>query len=163
MTHPSMADGGRAAADALNRGCACHNVDRARLLHALAAEEGVAEAWLAAHPDDPALLVTLGQLCRNEQIWGKAEEYLQRALALGARAEAWEELGHVHAAQHHDAKARDAYARALAMQRDEAVAVLPDRSLRELIAGEAVAETRSSMGVPLLSLDELEPGTPLRD
>lgn len=123
----------------------------------------MAEAWLAAHPDDPALLVTLGQLCRNEQIWGKAEEYLQRALALGARAEAWEELGHVHAAQHHDAKARDAYARALAMQRDETVAVLPDRSLRELIAGEAVAETRSSMGVPLLSLDELEPGTPLRD
>ena len=123
----------------------------------------MAEAWLAEHPNDPALLVTLGHLCRNEQIWGKAEAYLQRALTLGARAEAWEELGHVHAAQHHDAKARDAYARALAMQRDEAVAALPDRSLRELIAGEAVAETRSSMGVPLLSLDELEPGTPLRD
>ena len=51
MTRPSMADGGRAAADALNRGCACHNVDRARLLHALAAEEGVAEAWLAERPN----------------------------------------------------------------------------------------------------------------
>ena len=46
-----QADGGRAAADALNRGCACHNVDRARLLRALTREEGVAESWLAERPN----------------------------------------------------------------------------------------------------------------
>jgi HemY protein len=120
-----------------------------------------AEAWLADHPNDPALLVVLGHLCRNEQIWGKAEDYLHRAIALGADADAWEELGHVHAAQHHDAKAREAYARALAVQRGETVAALPDRSLRELIAHEAAAETRSSMGVPLLPLEDED--APLRD
>ena len=43
-------DGGLAAAEALNRGCACHNVDRPRLLRALAAEEGIAEAWLTERP-----------------------------------------------------------------------------------------------------------------
>ncbi|MCX7562054.1 heme biosynthesis protein HemY [Xanthomonadaceae bacterium XH05] len=123
----------------------------------------MAEAWLAEHPDDPALLVTLGHLCRNEQIWGKAEDYLQRALASGAGADAWEELGHVQAGQHHDAKARDAYAKALAMRRGEAVAALPDRSLRELIAHEAVAETRSSMGVPLLPHAASDADYPLRD
>lgn len=118
----------------------------------------MAEAWLAEHPDDPDLLVTLGHLCRNEQIWGKAEDYLHRALALGAGADAWEELGHVHATQHHDAKAREAYAKALAMLHGDSVAALPDRSLRELIAHEAVAETRSSMGVPLLPHEETDPG-----
>lgn len=123
----------------------------------------MAEAWLVDHPNDPALLVTLGHLCRNEQIWGKAEDYLQRALALGAGAEAWEELGHVHAAQHHDAKARDAYAKALALQRGEHVGALPDRSLRELIAGEAAPETRSSMGVPLLPHEDATTDTFLRN
>ena len=98
----------------------------------------MAEAWPAAHPDDPALLVTLGQLCRNEQIWGKAEEYLQRALALGTRAEAWEELGHVHAAQHHDAKARDAYARALAMQPDIMLFDEPISALDPEMVGEVL-------------------------
>ncbi len=110
----------------------------------------MAEAWLREHPGDPELLITLGRLCRNEQIWGKAVEYLQRALALGAGARAWEELGHVHAAQHDDTAAREAYAKALAALHDEVVAAPAARSLRELIAGKAVAETRSSMGVPLL-------------
>lgn len=123
----------------------------------------MAEAWLAEHPDDPALLVTLGHLCRNEKIWGKAEDYLQRALALGAGADAWEELGHVHAAQHHDARAREAYARALAMHRHEAVTALPDRSLRDVIAGEAVAETRSSMGVPVLPFEDGDVPSAARD
>ena len=45
------AEEARAAADALNRGCACHNVDRPRLLRALAVDEGVAEAWLAERPN----------------------------------------------------------------------------------------------------------------
>lgn len=110
----------------------------------------MAEAWLAKHPEDPVLLVTLGRLCRKEQIWGKAGEYIQQALTQGAGAEAWEELGNIHAAQHHDVAAREAYAKALAMQRKEIATLPANRSLRELIVTEAVAETRSSMGVPLL-------------
>ncbi len=114
----------------------------------------MAETWLADHPNDPDLLIALGRLCRNEQLWGKAEEYLNRAVSLGAKAPAWEELGHVHAAQHQDSRAREAYAQALAALRNERAATPVARSLRERIAGEAVAESRSSMGLPLLSLDD---------
>lgn len=122
------------------------------------------EAWLAEHPDDPELLVTLGRLCRNEQLWGKANEYLQRALALGAGARAWEELGHVHALQHEPGPASVAYARALALQGDEGAqpVVMAGRNLRELIVDQATPETRTSMGVPLLEHDEDQPGFPLR-
>lgn len=116
----------------------------------------MAEAWLADHPDDPELLVTLGRLCRNEQIWGKAEDYLQRALSAGAGAHAWEELGHMHTAQHNDSLARDAYAKALALSHTEIAQTPAARSPRERIAIEATPETRSSMGVPLLEYDDVD-------
>lgn len=116
----------------------------------------MAESWLTAHPDDPGLLVTLAKLCRKEQIWGKAEDYLQRALAHGAGAAAWEELGHVHAAQHRNDAAADAYAKALAVQRGERAQTRSDRPLRDEIAKVAVAEVRSDMGVPRLPYEEAD-------
>lgn len=116
----------------------------------------MAESWLAEHPGDPGLLVTLARLCRKEQIWGKAEDYLQRALARGAGAAAWEELGHVHAAQHRSDAAADAFAKALAVQRGERAHLRSDRPLREEIAEVAVAEVRSEMGVPLLPRGDVD-------
>jgi HemY protein len=41
-----------------------------------------AEAWLRERPRDPALLRCLGLLCQREQLWGKAEIYLQESLRL---------------------------------------------------------------------------------
>ena len=41
-----------------------------------------AERWLAAHPDDARLLYALGRLCERQQLWGKAETYLEASLAL---------------------------------------------------------------------------------
>ncbi len=113
----------------------------------------VAERWLADHPDDAALLTTLGRLCRQEQLWGKAEEYLNRALACGGGVEVWEELGHTFTAQHDDIRARQAYANALGALRGEDPDPLPGRSFRQLMHEPVVAETRSSMGVPVLSQD----------
>lgn len=109
-----------------------------------------AEAWLKPHPNSPALLLTLGRLCRAEALWGKAEDYLHRALAQGAGADAWEELALVYAAQHDDSRARHAYANALRSARGQATEPMPGRGLRELIQDEAVAEERSPMGVPRL-------------
>lgn len=109
-----------------------------------------AEAWLQAQPNSPSLLLALGRLCREEGLWGKAEDYLHRALAQGAGAEAWEELGHAYAAQQDEARARHAYANALRLARGEAALPMPGRGLRELIRDEAVAEERSAMGVPRL-------------
>ena len=41
-----------------------------------------AEQWLERHPQDPALLTTLGTLCIKDQLWGKAQQYLESSLAI---------------------------------------------------------------------------------
>jgi HemY protein len=41
-----------------------------------------AEKWLASHPRDGALLLTLGRLCRQQQLWGKARSFLEASLAI---------------------------------------------------------------------------------
>jgi HemY protein len=43
-----------------------------------------AEHWLHAHPRDAKLLLTLGRLCRRQQLWGKAQSYLEASLAIQA-------------------------------------------------------------------------------
>lgn len=40
-----------------------------------------AEGWLKDRPQDAVLLLALGRLCMNNQLWGKAREYLERSLA----------------------------------------------------------------------------------
>ncbi len=47
-----------------------------------------AERWLAAHADDAALLLTLGRLCTQQALWGKAQSYLEASLAVEPTAEA---------------------------------------------------------------------------
>ncbi|HEY2344743.1 MAG TPA: heme biosynthesis HemY N-terminal domain-containing protein [Xanthomonadaceae bacterium] len=109
-----------------------------------------AEAWLRAHSDSPALAVTLGHLSGELRQWGKAQDYLHRAIAQGAGPEAWEELGHVHAALNDDASAKQCYANALRAGRGEAVVPLSGRGLREQIFDASVIEERSEHGVPRL-------------
>lgn len=41
-----------------------------------------AESWLLQHPRDAALLLVLGHLCREKQLWGKAQSYFDASLAL---------------------------------------------------------------------------------
>lgn len=110
-----------------------------------------AEAWLQAHPDSPALLTTLGRLCRRERLWGKAEDYLQRALAHGAGAVAWEELGLVFGEQHDETRARECLANALRALRGEIPRPLPVRGLVRAGGQREPTEERDSHGVPRLS------------
>lgn len=42
------------------------------------------EKWLHEHPEDAALLLALGRLCARQQLWGKAQSYLEAALAIEA-------------------------------------------------------------------------------
>ena len=116
----------------------------------LEARRGHAERWLQAHPGSPALLLTLARLARAEGQWPQAEDYLHRALAQGAGSEAWEELGHGHAAVGDDARAQLAYANALRSLRGEAPVPLPGRDLRQRIHDEAVVEERDAHGMPHL-------------
>lgn len=41
-----------------------------------------AEKWLPHHNQDPVLLLVLGRLCQRQQLWGKAQTYLEASLAL---------------------------------------------------------------------------------
>ena len=43
-----------------------------------------AEDWLKQHPRDAELLLGLGRLCRQQQLWGKAQSYLEASLPLQA-------------------------------------------------------------------------------
>jgi HemY protein len=40
-----------------------------------------AEQWLKARPRDRALLLTLGRLCLQQELWGKAQSYLEASLS----------------------------------------------------------------------------------
>ncbi len=46
-----------------------------------------AEAWQLEHPDDPDLLFTLGELCQQQKLWGKAQAFLEAALRHASRSE----------------------------------------------------------------------------
>jgi HemY protein len=41
-----------------------------------------AEKWLRDHARDPALLLALGKLCMRQELWGKAQSYIEASLAL---------------------------------------------------------------------------------
>ncbi|MDY7567074.1 heme biosynthesis protein HemY [Pseudomonas sp. RTC3] len=51
-----------------------------------------AEGWLKSHPNDPSLLLTLGRLCLQSSLWGKARDYLESSLGQQRNPEACAEL-----------------------------------------------------------------------
>ncbi|UQS90523.1 heme biosynthesis protein HemY [Pseudomonas chlororaphis subsp. piscium] len=51
-----------------------------------------AEQWLKDHPNDPSLLLTLGRLCLQTSLWGKARDYLESSLRIQRNPEACAEL-----------------------------------------------------------------------
>jgi HemY protein len=52
-----------------------------------------AEGWLREHPNEPLLLLALGQLCVREELWGKARSYLEASLAIEPSHTACVQLG----------------------------------------------------------------------
>lgn len=73
-----------------------------------AARLGRAEGWLKQHPRETTLLVTLGGLCMQQQLWGKAQSYLEASLSIEETREAHlalaalaDELGRTDAANAH--------------------------------------------------------------
>lgn len=51
-----------------------------------------AEKWLEKQPRDVRLLLALGRLCREQQLWGKAQSYFEASLALQPTQDAYAEL-----------------------------------------------------------------------
>jgi HemY protein len=67
-----------------------------------------AESWLRTHADDATLLLTLGRLCMQQELWGKARSYLDASVAIEpthtahlALGRLYERLGEADAAQRH--------------------------------------------------------------
>ncbi|MBI3140484.1 MAG: heme biosynthesis protein HemY [Rhodocyclales bacterium] len=51
-----------------------------------------AEKWLERQPNDARLLLALGRLCREQQLWGKAQSYFEASLAVQPSQDAYAEL-----------------------------------------------------------------------
>lgn len=110
-----------------------------------------AEAWLSQAPNSAPLLTTLGRLYLLDEQPGKAEEALERALALSASASTWEALGDCRTAENDAAGACVAYANALRCVRGEATTALAPRLPRLSLDTRPIAfEERSEHGVPRL-------------
>ena len=54
-----------------------------------AAQQSVAEKWLAQHADDGVLLLTLGKISLRMQLWGKARSYLEASINARPDAESY--------------------------------------------------------------------------
>jgi HemY protein len=65
-----------------------------------------AERWLKVHRTDAALLLALGRLCARQQLWGKAQSYLEASVALEPTYAAHLKLAQLHERLEHTDAAR---------------------------------------------------------
>lgn len=52
-----------------------------------------AESWLKTHPESPGLLLTCGTLAAQNELWGKAQRYLEACISIEPKVEAYAVLG----------------------------------------------------------------------
>ena len=116
----------------------------------LAARTRHAEAWLTIAPNSPALLTTLGRLCRDQKLWGKGIQYLDRAVEIAALATAWEALGDCHAGAGDESRANRCYSNALAILRGKPPLPLAGQVSARVDTRALIVEERDSHGVPRL-------------
>jgi HemY protein len=67
-----------------------------------------AEQWLKSNPGEAALLLTLGRLCARQELWGKAQNYLEASISVEplysahlVLAQLHDRLGNTDAARRH--------------------------------------------------------------
>jgi HemY protein len=111
-----------------------------------------AEGWLSAQPNSAGLLLTLGRLCIQSSLWGKAREYLERGLALAPSAALWEALGDCCTGRGETVDAALCYRNALLSMRGAPTIALDDAMPGPLDTRASVIEERSEHGVPRLRL-----------
>ena len=110
-----------------------------------------AESWLSVAPNSAALATALGRLCAQQSLWGKSEQYLERALAIEPSPLAWETLGDCYVGSNDPATANTCYANALRLARGETTTAVGSRAPRGPVDTRALAfEERSEHGVPRL-------------
>lgn len=75
------------------------------------------EKWLEKHPRDARLLLALGRLCREQQLWGKAQSYFEASLAIQPSQDAHVELATLFAQLGRSEESNQAYRSAAALCR----------------------------------------------
>lgn len=117
----------------------------------LEARKRTAESWLKIAPNSPALLLTLARLHLAAGQRSRARDDLDRALAAGESAAAWELYGDVAGADGDAVSAAIGYANALRVQRGEASQPLPKAGSRSVVDTQAMlVDQRDQHGIPLL-------------
>jgi HemY protein len=110
-----------------------------------------AEGLIPAEPNSAGLALTLGRLCIQCKLWGKARGYLERGLEIEPSPALWEALGDCHAGRDDPAAAGRSWQNALLAARGEPTQALPQApSATALSTRAAVIEERSEHGVPRL-------------
>jgi len=77
------------------------------------------ESWLNKRPEDPVLLLTAGQACMRNQLWGKARSYLESSLAIRSTPTAYHELGQLMLQMDEPEAATTAFARGLSLSKTD--------------------------------------------
>lgn len=78
-----------------------------------------AEKWLHAQPRDAQLLLTLAQLCSVQELWGKAQSYLEASLAIAPSVEGHIRMAELRTQSGQPGEACQNYQKALALCRAE--------------------------------------------
>lgn len=71
------------------------------------------QAWQKNHPEDPVLLMTLGRLLYQHEIWGQAKDYLLKSLAIAPNPETYLLLGDLFAKMQSHTQSEDYYQQGL--------------------------------------------------
>lgn len=108
------------------------------------------DAQVLKHPDDAELLHTLGAWHASTGNTPKAIGFWQRAIAQGAGAESWNQLGQAYAGQSQFEQAYIAENNARRVLNGEPPLPMTGISLQQKIAAEAVTEQRNEHGIPWL-------------
>jgi len=77
-----------------------------------------AEKWLHEQPRDARLLLALAQLCSVQQLWGKAQSYLEASLAIAPSTEGHIRMAELKTQSGQPSEACKHYQKALALCRD---------------------------------------------
>lgn len=77
-----------------------------------------AQAWSEHHPKNPVLLLTLGRLACQSQLWGQAHAYLRESLQLQPELETFHALALCYEAEGQDSQAAIVYKQAIAQLED---------------------------------------------
>lgn len=73
----------------------------------------ILENWLKTHPKDPDLLIALGRVAVQNQLWGKAKDYFNASIELQPKREAYVELGKLYENLNDTIAAMESYRKAL--------------------------------------------------